>query len=232
MSISESDYYPNNLERVEVFASPKLSGFGKRRTVKQKFISQKIRQIMRDWKKTGKIGSSTPKTKTAAQRQAIAVAYSMAERKKFRAEGFEHRIKINYQDFNQPIHQIEMLSDGTAIFYVAPDAHILKKLKKHIVKPLVKKIKKRLAVSDYMFNLKGFTHSQLDDLKWTGRYKLYDITTLKYVNEDGTIADEWREYNYFKDSKGTTFKSYMVEGGVFIGIIYLFYKIYEKLEVS
>jgi hypothetical protein len=41
---------------------------------------------MRDWKKSGKIGTSTPKNSKAAQRQAIAVAYSFAERQGHGAE--------------------------------------------------------------------------------------------------------------------------------------------------
>jgi len=58
------------------------------------FVSKKIATIMRDWKKTGKIGNSTPKDAKAAQQQAIAVAFSMAARKGFKgvkkgAESFE-----------------------------------------------------------------------------------------------------------------------------------------------
>jgi len=48
------------------------------------FVSKKIATIMRDWKKTGKIGNSTPKNAKAAQQQAIAVAFSMAARKGFK----------------------------------------------------------------------------------------------------------------------------------------------------
>ena len=48
------------------------------------YVSRKIATIMRDWKKTGKIGNSSPKDSKTAQRQAIAVAFSMAARKGFK----------------------------------------------------------------------------------------------------------------------------------------------------
>ena len=49
----------------------------------KRWVSDKIKTIMRDWKQTGRIGNSRPTTTKAAQRQAIAVAYSMAT-KRFR----------------------------------------------------------------------------------------------------------------------------------------------------
>tara|TARA_B100001113_G_scaffold103720_2_gene84017 strand:+ start:1017 stop:1949 length:933 start_codon:yes stop_codon:yes gene_type:complete len=48
------------------------------------YVSRKIATIMRDWKKTGRIGNSSPKDSKTAQRQAIAVAFSMASRKGFK----------------------------------------------------------------------------------------------------------------------------------------------------
>ena len=44
----------------------------------KKYVSDKISEIVRDWKKTGRIGSSHPKTLEQAQKQAVAVAYSYA----------------------------------------------------------------------------------------------------------------------------------------------------------
>ena len=44
----------------------------------RKYVSDKISEIVRDWKKTGRIGSSHPKTLEQAQKQAVAVAYSYA----------------------------------------------------------------------------------------------------------------------------------------------------------
>lgn len=44
----------------------------------QKTISKNIEEIMRSYKKTGKIGSSKPKSSKAAREQAAAIAYSSA----------------------------------------------------------------------------------------------------------------------------------------------------------
>ena len=44
----------------------------------QETISANIEEIMRSWKETGKIGSSKPKTKRQAMRQAAAIAYAKA----------------------------------------------------------------------------------------------------------------------------------------------------------
>ena len=46
----------------------------------KKYVSDKISEIVRDWKKTGRIGSSHPKTLEQAQKQAVAVAYSYAHK--------------------------------------------------------------------------------------------------------------------------------------------------------
>ena len=46
----------------------------------KKYVSDKISEIVRDWKKTGRIGSSHPKTLAQAQKQAVAVAYSYAKK--------------------------------------------------------------------------------------------------------------------------------------------------------
>lgn len=43
-------------------------------------VSSKISQIMRDYDKTGRIGSSKPKNRAAAIKQAVAVAYSMVNK--------------------------------------------------------------------------------------------------------------------------------------------------------
>lgn len=46
----------------------------------KKYVSDKISEIIRDWQKTGRIGSSRPKTLEQAQKQAVAVAYSYAKK--------------------------------------------------------------------------------------------------------------------------------------------------------
>ncbi len=56
---------------------------------KRDWISDKIRIIMSEYKKTGMIGRSTPTNKRMAQKQAIAVAYSMAHRENFAASEIE-----------------------------------------------------------------------------------------------------------------------------------------------
>ena len=56
------------------------------------FISKKIKTLMRDFNKTGKIGNSQPPNRSAAQRQAIAVAFSMAQREGYKvAKNAEER---------------------------------------------------------------------------------------------------------------------------------------------
>lgn len=47
---------------------------------KQKKISRKIKKIMDEYKKTGKIGRIKPKSKKHAQKIAAAIAYSMYDR--------------------------------------------------------------------------------------------------------------------------------------------------------
>ena len=43
-------------------------------------VSRKVSQVMKDYDKTGKIGSSKPKNRAAALKQAVAVAYSMVNK--------------------------------------------------------------------------------------------------------------------------------------------------------
>ncbi len=52
---------------------------------KNDFISDKVSIIMSEYDDTGKIGRSTPRTRRAAQKQAIAIAYSMAQTQTFAA---------------------------------------------------------------------------------------------------------------------------------------------------
>lgn len=44
----------------------------------QKTISGNVQTVVDDWQKTGRIGTSRPKNKAAAVKQAVAVAYSKA----------------------------------------------------------------------------------------------------------------------------------------------------------
>ena len=44
---------------------------------------------MNEYKTTGRVGRSTPKNKRLAQRQAIAIAYSMSQRENFAASEIE-----------------------------------------------------------------------------------------------------------------------------------------------
>ncbi len=41
----------------------------------EKSISANIKELMKSWHKTGKIGTSTPKTRAEAAKQAAAIAY-------------------------------------------------------------------------------------------------------------------------------------------------------------
>ena len=77
------------------FKAPRVSkGRRKRRAKigsrkKNDFISDKISIIMKEYKTTGMVGRSTPLNRRAAQRQAVAIAYSMAERENFAANDIE-----------------------------------------------------------------------------------------------------------------------------------------------
>jgi hypothetical protein len=53
----------------------------------QKTISSNIGEIVRDYKKDGMIGTSRPKSKSAAVRQAAAIAYEKAGKAKKMAKG-------------------------------------------------------------------------------------------------------------------------------------------------
>lgn len=53
----------------------------------KKTISSNIGEIVRDYKKDGMIGTSKPKSKAAAVKQAVAVAYSKAGKTKKMAKG-------------------------------------------------------------------------------------------------------------------------------------------------
>lgn len=48
----------------------------------KKVISDNIKEIMHSYHKKGRIGTSIPETNKKAQKQAIAIAISMAKRKK------------------------------------------------------------------------------------------------------------------------------------------------------
>lgn len=48
----------------------------------KKVISANIKEIMHSYHKTGTIGTSTPTSNDKAQKQAIAIAFDMAEKKK------------------------------------------------------------------------------------------------------------------------------------------------------
>jgi len=48
----------------------------------KKVISDNIKEIMHSYHKKGMIGTSTPATNKKAQKQAIAIAFSMAKKKK------------------------------------------------------------------------------------------------------------------------------------------------------
>ena len=53
----------------------------------QKTISSNIGEIVRDYKKDGMIGTSKPKSKAAAVKQAAAIAYAKAGKTKKMAKG-------------------------------------------------------------------------------------------------------------------------------------------------
>ena len=68
------------------------------------FVSTKIKTLMRDFDKTGKIGNSKPSNRGAAQRQAIAVAFSMAQRK-------GHKVSKGAEDYHNEVLALEEVFD-------------------------------------------------------------------------------------------------------------------------
>lgn len=70
----------------------------------QKVISENIGEMVRSYKKKGTLGTSKPKSKSAAVKQAVAIAYSKAGKSKNpvkKAEGGEITYK---KDGNRPVH--------------------------------------------------------------------------------------------------------------------------------
>tara|TARA_R100000908_G_scaffold6878_1_gene2525 strand:+ start:609 stop:980 length:372 start_codon:yes stop_codon:yes gene_type:complete len=77
------------------FKAPKVSKSRKKRRSnislrkKNDFVSDKISLIMKEFKTNGMIGRSKPRNTKEAQKQAVAIAYSMAERENFAASEME-----------------------------------------------------------------------------------------------------------------------------------------------
>ncbi len=61
---------------------------------KNDFISDKISLIMREYGETGMVGRSKPRNKRNAQKQAVAIAYSMADRQTFAATESELQTEV------------------------------------------------------------------------------------------------------------------------------------------
>jgi hypothetical protein len=74
----------------------------------QKTISKNIGEIVRDYKKDGAIGTSKPRNKAAAVKQAVAIAYSTAGKTK-KAKGGEAKkpqgpaMIVKKRDGNRPV---------------------------------------------------------------------------------------------------------------------------------
>jgi len=60
-------------------ATEKLNRRSKKERI-QEAISSAIETLMREWKETGKMGTSRPKTEEEARKQAAAIAYADARR--------------------------------------------------------------------------------------------------------------------------------------------------------
>lgn len=58
----------------------------------QKAVQGNVSELMKKFKKTGKIGSSKPASKKAAQKQAVAIALSKAGKSKKVNENFADRV--------------------------------------------------------------------------------------------------------------------------------------------
>jgi hypothetical protein len=78
----------------------------------QKTKSKNIAELMRKYKKTGKIGTSKPKSKKAAKKQAAAIAYNKARggKKRLKKESFDQMINTY---LNQYIFEDAMASSSS-----------------------------------------------------------------------------------------------------------------------
>jgi len=61
----------------------------------QKAVQSNVAELIHKYKKTGKIGSSKPKSKKAAQKQAVAIALSQAGKSK---KMNEQAIKMSFEE--------------------------------------------------------------------------------------------------------------------------------------
>ena len=61
----------------------------------QEAVQSNVAELMHKYKKTGKIGSSKPKSKKAAQKQAVAIALSQAGKSK---KMNEQAIKMSFEE--------------------------------------------------------------------------------------------------------------------------------------
>jgi len=60
----------------------------------QKTVGKNVSELMKTYKKSGKIGSSKPKSKKAAQKQAVAIALSKAGKSKMKESlSFDELVK-------------------------------------------------------------------------------------------------------------------------------------------
>jgi len=70
----------------------------------QKTISSNIGEIVRDYKKDGMIGTSKPKSKAAAVKQAVAIAYNKAGKSRKMAKGVQGpSMVVKKKDGNRPV---------------------------------------------------------------------------------------------------------------------------------
>lgn len=72
----------------------------------QKTISTNIGEMVRSYKDTGKIGTSKPKSKTAAVKQAAAIAYEKAGKARKMAKGGKVQgpaMIVKKKDGNRPV---------------------------------------------------------------------------------------------------------------------------------
>jgi len=72
----------------------------------QKAVQSNVAELMHKYKKTGKIGSSKPKSKKAAQKQAVAIALSKAGKSKKMNEqtvkkSFEETVNALLAEYNK-----------------------------------------------------------------------------------------------------------------------------------
>jgi hypothetical protein len=74
-------------------------------------VSENIKELMKSYKKTGKHGTSKPKSKKAAHKQAVAIALNKAGKLKFNKESYDNLVNEYLKTYLLEMQYIEFGGD-------------------------------------------------------------------------------------------------------------------------